>query len=121
MLEPAVQHEPLLRLHPELPGDALRGDVLGPDQADQAGPPEDVEGIIAAGGGGLRGEPPAPVRAVDQVADVRLVGPRDPPRARRRLSPGTRLAQIPAQTTPMFHRCCHSNTDVPSMPSDRGR
>ena len=101
MLEPGELDPVPAGRQADLAGDAPRGEVLGPDQADHAGPAQDVEGVVAAGGGGLGGEPPAPERAVDQVADVRLVGPLDPPRREQADLPrGSPVARSSASQKP---------------------
>ena len=61
-----------LRLQPEFPSHSLRRYVLRPDQGDHPLPAQNLEGIIPACAGRLRGKAPPPERPMDQVADLLL-------------------------------------------------
>src|SRR5438105_11057701 len=72
VLEARVGGAPL-RPQAEFARDALRRRVLRPDGGDHARLAARLEGVVPAGGRGLRREAPAPERAVDQVAERRLL------------------------------------------------
>src|SRR5436305_7948146 len=72
VLEARVDGAPLRR-QADLARDTLRWRVLRPDGGDHARLAERLEGVVPAGGRRLRREAPAPERAVDQVAERRLL------------------------------------------------
>ena len=60
--------------HPKIARDPLRRRVLGPDQRDDARLAKRLEGVIAASLSPFGGETVTPVRLMNQVPDLALLG-----------------------------------------------